>query len=144
VRNWSDHLARRLVLALSLIGHLPQQVVLGPSGIGHSHDQLGPHPVHHFALYLDRAAKRTAEGYRLRERFRLLDTCGGKMFSHIFVGSDDVAISKKFYDAVLGAIGVPEGKTDAKGRVFYRTPSGTFGISKPIDGNLPPMPMAAR
>ena len=57
------------------------------------------------------------------------------MFSHIFVGSDDVAISKRFYDAVLGAIGVPEGKIDAKGRVFYRTPSGTFGISKPIDGN---------
>ena len=60
---------------------------------------------------------------------------GGRMFSHIFVGSDDVAISKKFYDAVLGAIDVPEGKIDAKGRVFYRTPSGTFGISKPIDGN---------
>jgi catechol 2,3-dioxygenase-like lactoylglutathione lyase family enzyme len=57
------------------------------------------------------------------------------MFSHIFVGSDDVAVSKKFYDAVLGAIGVPEGKIDAKGRVFYRTPTGTFGISKPIDGN---------
>jgi catechol 2,3-dioxygenase-like lactoylglutathione lyase family enzyme len=36
---------------------------------------------------------------------------------------------------VLGAIGVPEGKVDAKGRVFYRTPTGTFGISKPIDGN---------
>jgi catechol 2,3-dioxygenase-like lactoylglutathione lyase family enzyme len=60
---------------------------------------------------------------------------GGRMFSHIFVGSDDVATSKKFYDAVLGAIGVPEGKLDAKGRVFYRTPSGAFGISKPIDGN---------
>ena len=29
------------------------------------------------------------------------------MFSHIFVGADDVAVSKKFYDAVLGAIGVP-------------------------------------
>jgi len=57
------------------------------------------------------------------------------MFSHIFVGTDDVAVSKKFYDAVLGAIGVPEGKIDAKGRVFYRSPTGTFGISKPIDGN---------
>ena len=55
------------------------------------------------------------------------------MFSHIFVGADDVAVSKKFYDAVLGAIGVPEGKTDPKGRVFYRTPTGTFGIPKPID-----------
>ena len=57
------------------------------------------------------------------------------MFSHIFVGADDVAVSKKFYDAVLGAIGVPEGKADPKGRVFYRTPAGIFGISKPIDGN---------
>lgn len=57
-----------------------------------------------------------------------------KMFSHIFVGADDVAVAKKFYDAVLGAVGVPEGKTDPKGRVFYQTPTGTFGISKPIDG----------
>jgi catechol 2,3-dioxygenase-like lactoylglutathione lyase family enzyme len=56
------------------------------------------------------------------------------MFSHIFVGADDVAVSKKFYDAVLGAIGVPEGTTDPKGRVFYSTPTGTFGISTPIDG----------
>lgn len=56
------------------------------------------------------------------------------MYSHIFVGADDVAASKKFYDAVLGAIGVPEGKTDPKGRVFYRTKTGTFGLTKPIDG----------
>ena len=56
------------------------------------------------------------------------------MFSHIFVGANDVVVSKKFYDAALGAIGIPEGKIDPKGRVFYRTPSGTFGISKPIDG----------
>jgi len=32
------------------------------------------------------------------------------MFSHLFVGANDVAASKKFYDAVLSAIGVPEGK----------------------------------
>jgi len=56
------------------------------------------------------------------------------MFSHIFVGADDVAASKKFYDAVLGAIGVPEGKADPKGRVFYRTSTGMFGLTKPIDG----------
>src|SRR5689334_8412618 len=57
------------------------------------------------------------------------------MFSHVLIGADDVATSRKFYDAVLGAIGIPEGKTDSKGRVFYRTPAGTFGITKPIDGN---------
>ena len=56
------------------------------------------------------------------------------MFSHVLVGANDVAASKKFYDAVLGAIGVPEGKADPKGRVFYRTKTGVFGISKPIDG----------
>ncbi len=56
------------------------------------------------------------------------------MFSHVFVGADDVAASKAFYDAALGAIGVPEGKADPKGRVFYRTKTGLLGITKPIDG----------
>ena len=56
------------------------------------------------------------------------------MFSHILVGADDVAKSKKFYDAAFGAIGIPEGKCDPRGRVFYRTKTGTFGLTKPIDG----------
>lgn len=56
------------------------------------------------------------------------------MFSHIMVGANDVAASKKFYDAVLGAIGVPPGKQDDKGRVFYMTKAGVFAISKPING----------
>jgi catechol 2,3-dioxygenase-like lactoylglutathione lyase family enzyme len=57
-----------------------------------------------------------------------------RMFSHVMVGTDDVAASKKFYDAVLGTLGIPEGKADPKGRIFYRTKTGVFGISKPIDG----------
>jgi len=56
------------------------------------------------------------------------------MFTHVMVGADNVDASKKFYDAVLGAIGHSPGKVDAKGRVFYRTKTGTFGIIKPIDG----------
>jgi catechol 2,3-dioxygenase-like lactoylglutathione lyase family enzyme len=56
------------------------------------------------------------------------------VYSHIFVGADDVNVSKKFYDAALGAIGVPEGKADPKGRVFYVTPTGVFALTKPIDG----------
>ena len=56
------------------------------------------------------------------------------MFTHVMVGTNDIAASKKFYDAALGAIGVPDGKADPKGRVFYRTKTGMFGISKPIDG----------
>ncbi|MFA5965364.1 MAG: VOC family protein [Sphingomonas sp.] len=56
------------------------------------------------------------------------------MFSHIMVGADDVAASKAFYDATLGALGVPAGNTDDKGRVFYLTKTGVFAITKPING----------
>ena len=56
------------------------------------------------------------------------------MFSHIMVGANDVEASKKFYDAVLGALGHEPGVIDEKGRCFYFTSSGIFSISKPIDG----------
>jgi catechol 2,3-dioxygenase-like lactoylglutathione lyase family enzyme len=56
------------------------------------------------------------------------------MFSHVMVGANDIAASKKFYDAVLGALGVPPGNIDDKGRVFYVTKSGVFAITKPING----------
>jgi catechol 2,3-dioxygenase-like lactoylglutathione lyase family enzyme len=56
------------------------------------------------------------------------------MFTHVFVGANDVAASKAFYDAVLGAIGIPAGQPDPKGRIFYRTKTGLFGITRPIDG----------
>ncbi len=56
------------------------------------------------------------------------------MFSHIMVGATDLNESKKFYDAVLGTLGVPPGNMDDKGRVFYMTKTGIFAISKPING----------
>lgn len=56
------------------------------------------------------------------------------MFRHIMVGADDVSASQKFYDAVLGAIGVPLGRMDDKGRVFYKTKTGIFALTKPING----------
>ena len=52
------------------------------------------------------------------------------MFSHIMVGANDISASKKFYDAIMGALGVPPGRVDDKGRVFYRTKTGVFGITK--------------
>src|SRR5262249_50118023 len=57
------------------------------------------------------------------------------MFPHVMVGGNDIDASKKFYDAVLGAMGHSEGKLDAKGRVWYRTKTGSFSVTKPIDGN---------
>ena len=56
------------------------------------------------------------------------------MFSHVMVGADDVPASKKFYDATLGALGVPPGMTDDKGRAVYVTPTGIFIVTKPING----------
>jgi catechol 2,3-dioxygenase-like lactoylglutathione lyase family enzyme len=55
------------------------------------------------------------------------------MFSHVMLGANDISASKKFYDAILGAIGIPPGKIDEKGRVFYMTKTGVFAITKPIN-----------
>ena len=56
------------------------------------------------------------------------------MFSHIMIGANDIQASKKFYDAILDTMGISPGKIDEKGRVFYMTKTGVFGITKPING----------
>jgi catechol 2,3-dioxygenase-like lactoylglutathione lyase family enzyme len=55
------------------------------------------------------------------------------MFSHIMIGTNDLDRAKAFYDAVLGTLGVPPGAVD-RHRVFWRSPTGTFSVSVPIDG----------
>ena len=55
------------------------------------------------------------------------------MFSHIMIGTNQLDPAKVFYDAVLGALGVPAGVVD-RHRVFWRTPAGVFSVSLPIDG----------
>lgn len=55
------------------------------------------------------------------------------MFSHIMIGTNDLERSKAFYDAVLGTLGVKPGNVD-RHRVFWRTPTGVFSVSLPIDG----------
>ncbi|MGI8931327.1 MAG: VOC family protein [Sphingomicrobium sp.] len=56
------------------------------------------------------------------------------MFSHMMVGSNDVARSKKFYDALFTAIGGKEGRQDDKGRLIYMYNGGIFMVTPPIDG----------
>jgi len=56
------------------------------------------------------------------------------MFSHIMIGTNDVQKAKAFYDALLGALGVPPGFVDDNRRIFYRTPTGVFCVTKPING----------
>ncbi len=55
------------------------------------------------------------------------------MFSHVMVGVKDLQASKNFYDAVLGALGIAPGVANNQ-RYFYRSPTGTFGITTPING----------
>lgn len=59
------------------------------------------------------------------------------MFSHIFVGSNDIERSKRFYDAVLGVLGAGEAMRNEAGtghvRLFYRHAGGTLGITQPIN-----------
>lgn len=60
------------------------------------------------------------------------------MFSHVMVGTNDIARSKRFYDAVLKVLGAGEAieNTNKTGqrRLFYRHDGVSFGISEPIDG----------
>lgn len=55
------------------------------------------------------------------------------MFSHVMLGVNDLERSKRFYDAVLGTVGIKPGFANAN-RYFYRSPQGTFAISTPING----------
>ncbi len=56
------------------------------------------------------------------------------MFSHVMLGVNDLEVSKKFYDALLGTLGIGPGVANKK-RYFYRSPTGTFAITTPIDGH---------
>ena len=55
------------------------------------------------------------------------------MFSHIMIGTNDLEKAKSFYDALLGTLGIPPAVVD-RHRIFYRTPTGVFSVTKPING----------
>jgi catechol 2,3-dioxygenase-like lactoylglutathione lyase family enzyme len=55
------------------------------------------------------------------------------MFSHVMIGTNDLERAKSFYDALLGTLGVPPARVD-RHRIFYRTKTGVFSVSLPIDG----------
>ncbi len=60
------------------------------------------------------------------------------MFSHVMIGSNDIERSKRFYDAVLGVLGIgePARNRNATGqeRLFYRHDGSTFCVTQPING----------
>ena len=59
------------------------------------------------------------------------------MFSHVILGVNDIEASRKFYDALLGTVDIKPGVHNHNGvaaRYFYRSPTGLFGITTPING----------
>ena len=56
------------------------------------------------------------------------------MYSHNMVGSNDIARSKAFYDALFTAVGGNPGIQDDKGRLIYMHNDGLFLVTPPIDG----------
>lgn len=56
------------------------------------------------------------------------------MFSHVKVGTDDMEASHKFYGATLKVLGYAEPVKYLKGRYFWRSERGVFGITIPING----------
>lgn len=59
------------------------------------------------------------------------------MFSHVMVGTNDIERAQRFYDAVLGVLGVGEPIRNAAKtghlRLFYRHDGATFCVSEPIN-----------
>jgi len=56
------------------------------------------------------------------------------MFSHMTVGSNDLPRSRRFYDALFGALGARPGRLDDKGRLIYTHAGSMFLVVPPIDG----------
>lgn len=56
------------------------------------------------------------------------------MYSHNMVGSNDLAKSKTFYDAIFKAIGGNPAVQDDKGRLIYMHNGGLFIVTQPING----------
>lgn len=55
------------------------------------------------------------------------------MFSHIMIGTNNLEPAKVFYDGLLGTLGVRPARLDGH-RIFYRTPTGVFCVTEPING----------
>jgi catechol 2,3-dioxygenase-like lactoylglutathione lyase family enzyme len=49
------------------------------------------------------------------------------------LGANDLEASKGFYDATLATLGIRPGVL-SHGRYYYRSPTGVFAITKPLDG----------
>jgi catechol 2,3-dioxygenase-like lactoylglutathione lyase family enzyme len=56
------------------------------------------------------------------------------MFSHVMIGSNDLAKSRIFYDATFTALGGKPGELDAGGRLVYAHDGSRLMVTTPING----------
>ncbi len=56
------------------------------------------------------------------------------MYSHVFVGTNDLDKSQRFYDALFASLGGKPGFIDARGRLIYIHNGAMFMVTRPIDG----------
>ena len=57
------------------------------------------------------------------------------MYFHVMLGSNDIARSTRFYDAVLGALGIANGGPFRPDSMLYGNPAtGLFLLTKPLNG----------
>jgi len=59
---------------------------------------------------------------------------GNNIFSHVFIGANDVEKSAKFYDAALGALGIKNLGPFGNGWVLYGKDKPAFIIARPGNG----------
>lgn len=56
------------------------------------------------------------------------------MFTHAFLGSNDIERSRKFYDATMAELGYQNVVPPEAGFLVYAGPEGTLVIGKPLNG----------
>lgn len=56
------------------------------------------------------------------------------MFTHVFLGSNNVEKSRKFYDPVMSVLGYQNIAPPEAGRLVYRGQSGTLIVGPPLNG----------
>ena len=56
------------------------------------------------------------------------------MFTHAFLGSNDIEKSRKFYDATMETLGYRNVAPPEAGRLIYAGPTGTFIVAPPYNG----------
>ncbi|MBT2134914.1 VOC family protein [Croceibacterium sp. LX-88] len=56
------------------------------------------------------------------------------MFTHVFLGSNDIEKSREFYDATMSVLGYQNVAPVEAGRLIYAGPQGTFIVAPPYNG----------